>query len=163
MMIIIQTILEGLGLGALLMLICAVGIRNGAVNMVHFYSEKVQQRCVESGLTTKEKIKRKAIMLKVVCLPLYIAYLWICVYVLNGSQGFLTVFWQSFVIIFTMNLIDRFIIDELWVGHTKAWIIPGTEDLMPYITKTDKCKKWIASLVSSTAIPAVIAGIGILL
>lgn len=159
----LQVILEGLGLGVLLMVICAIGIRNGAVNMVHFYSEKVQQRCVELGLTTKEKIKRKAIMLKVVCLPLYIAYLWICVYVLNGSQGFLTVFWQSFVIIFTMNLIDRFIIDELWVGHTKAWIIHGTEDLMPYIAKTDKCKKWIASIVSSIVISAVIGGIGILL
>lgn len=159
----LQVILEGLGLGVLLMVICAIGIRNGAVNMVHFYSEKVQQRCVELGLTTKEKIKRKAIMLKVVCLPLYIAYLWICVYVLNGSQGFLTVFWQSFVIIFTMNLIDRFIIDELWVGHTKAWIIHGTEDLMPYIAKNDKCKKWIASIVSSIVISAVIGGIGILL
>lgn len=118
---------------------------------------------MELGLTTKEKIKRKAIILKFVCLPIYIAYLWICVYVLNGSHGFLTVFWQSFVIIFIMNLIDRFIIDELWVGHTKAWIIPGTEDLMPYITKTDKCKKWIASIVSSVAISAVIAGIGMLL
>ena len=28
-----NTILEGLGLGALLVLICAVGIRNGAVGM----------------------------------------------------------------------------------------------------------------------------------
>ncbi len=25
-----------------------------------------------------------------------------------------------------------------WVGHTKEWIIPGTEDLMPYITAKDK-------------------------
>ena len=23
-----------------------------------------------------------------------------------------------------------------WVGHTKAWIIPGTEDLRPYIPVT---------------------------
>ncbi len=159
----LQVILEGLGLGALLMLICAIGIRKGAVNMVHFYSDKVQQRCVELGLTTNEKIRQKAIILKVICLPLYIAYLWICVYVFNGSHGFLTVFRQSFVIIFIMNLIDRFIIDELWVGHTKAWIIPGTEDLMPYITKTDKRKKWIAGIVSSVAISAVVAGIGMLL
>lgn len=36
MMIIIKTAFEGLGLGALLMLICAIGIRKGAVNMVHF-------------------------------------------------------------------------------------------------------------------------------
>lgn len=36
-----------------------------------------------------------------------------------------------------MNLIDRFLIDGVWVGHTKAWTIPGTEDLKPYITAKD--------------------------
>ena len=34
----LQVILEGLGLGALLVLVCAVGIRKGAVGMVHLYS-----------------------------------------------------------------------------------------------------------------------------
>ena len=41
----LQVILEGLGLGALLALVCAVGIRKGAVGMVHLYSPAVQQRC----------------------------------------------------------------------------------------------------------------------
>ena len=45
----LQVILEGLGLGALLVLVCAIGIRKGAVGMVHFYSDKVQQRCIEPG------------------------------------------------------------------------------------------------------------------
>ena len=47
---ILQTILEGLGLGILLVLVCAVGIRKGAVGMVHLYSPAVQQRCVKLGL-----------------------------------------------------------------------------------------------------------------
>ena len=54
----LQVILEGLGLGALLVLVCAVGICKGAVGMVHLYSPAVQQRCVKLGLTTHEKIKR---------------------------------------------------------------------------------------------------------
>ena len=41
----LQTVLEGLGLGVLLIIICAVGIRKGAVGMVHLYSLAVQQRC----------------------------------------------------------------------------------------------------------------------
>ena len=41
----LQVILEGLGLGILLVLVCAVGIRKGAVGMVHLYSPAVQQRC----------------------------------------------------------------------------------------------------------------------
>ena len=43
----LQVILEGLGLGILLVLVCAVGIRKGAVGMVHLYSPAVQQRCVK--------------------------------------------------------------------------------------------------------------------
>ena len=51
----LQVILEGLGLGALLVLVCAVGIWKGAVGMVHLYSPAVQQRCVKLGLTTRKK------------------------------------------------------------------------------------------------------------
>lgn len=44
--LIIKTISEGLGLGVLLVLVCAFGIRKGAVGMVHLYSSEVQNRCV---------------------------------------------------------------------------------------------------------------------
>ena len=54
----LQTVLEGLGLGILLIIICAVGIRKGAVGMVHLYSPEVQERCITLGLTTHAKIKR---------------------------------------------------------------------------------------------------------
>jgi len=50
-----QVILEGLGLGALLVLVCAVGIRKGAVGMAHLYAPTVQERCVKLGLTTRVK------------------------------------------------------------------------------------------------------------
>lgn len=52
---ILKVILEGLGLGVLLILVCAFGIRKGAVGMVHLYSSEVQDRCVKLGLTTYEK------------------------------------------------------------------------------------------------------------
>ena len=54
----LQVILEGIGLGVLLILVCAIGIRKGAVGMVHLYSQEVQERCVTLGLTTHAKIKR---------------------------------------------------------------------------------------------------------
>ena len=41
---VLQTIAEGLGLGALLVIVCALGIRKGAVGMVHLYSPEVQER-----------------------------------------------------------------------------------------------------------------------
>lgn len=157
--LILKIILEGLGLGVLLVLVCAVGIRKGAVGMVHLYSREVQDRCVSLGLTTHEKIRRNALLFKVICVPGYIAYVLILVYAVNGASGFWTGFWQMLVILSVMNLIDRFLIDGFWVGHTKAWTIPGTEDLKPYITGKDKCKKWIFGTVGMAVIAAVLSAI----
>lgn len=39
--LIIKTVIEGLGLGILLVLVCAAGIRKGAAGMVHLYSRSV--------------------------------------------------------------------------------------------------------------------------
>ena len=75
----LQTILEGLGLGALLAAVCAVGIRKGAVGMVHLYDQTVQERCIVLGLTTKERIKRNALCFKAICIPIYLAYVLLCV------------------------------------------------------------------------------------
>ena len=150
----LQVILEGLELGILLVLVCAVGIRKGAVGMVHLYSPAVQQRCVKLKLTTHEKIKRNSLLFKAVCIPGYIGYVLVCV---NGAHGFAASFWQLLVILSVMNLIDRFLIDGYWVGHTNAWTIPGTEDLKPYITAKDKQKKWLFGTVGMAAIAAALA------
>ena len=154
-----KIVLEGLGLGVLLILVCAIGIRKGAVGMVHLYSPAVQQRCVQLGLTTCERIKRNALRFKAACVPGYIAYVLVCVYALNGARGFFAGFWQLLAILSVMNLIDRFLIDGYWVGHTNAWTIPGTEDLKPYITARDKVKKWIFGTAGMAVISAVLAAI----
>lgn len=156
---IVQLLLEGLGLGVLLVLVCAVGIRKGAVGMVHLYHQDVQNRCVELGLITHEKIKKNQAMFKLCCIPGYIAYVLVCVYAINGAHGFVQGFWQLLVILSIMNLIDRFLVDDFWVGQTQAWVIPGTEDLRPYINNRDKCKKWLFGTVGMAVISAALAGI----
>lgn len=160
--LILKTLVEGLDLGALLVLVCAVGIRKGAVGMVHLYSRQVQDRCVQQGLTTHERIRRSALRFKAVCLPGYIAYVLVCVYAVNGARGFWPGFWQLLVILSVMNLIDRFLVDGLWVGHTGAWVIPGTEDLRPYITGADKRRKWTFGTVGMAVISAALSGIMLL-
>lgn len=157
--LLLKVLLEGLGLGVLLVLVCAFGIRKGAVGMVHLYSPAVQDRCVELGLTTHERIKRNALRFKAICLPGYIAYVLLCVYALNGARGFAAGFWQLLGILSVMNLIDRFLVDDFWVGHTGEWTIPGTEDLKPYITAKDKCRKWIFGTVGMGVIAAALSGI----
>ena len=46
----LQVILEGLGLGILLVLVCAVGIRKGAVGMVHLYPMGQPFASIQQGL-----------------------------------------------------------------------------------------------------------------
>ena len=89
----LQVILEGIGLGVLLILVCAIGIRKGAVAWCILQPE-VQNRCITLGLTTHEKIKRNALLFKAICVPGYIAYVLVCVYAVNGAKGFVQGFWQ---------------------------------------------------------------------
>jgi hypothetical protein len=158
-MLVIKLILEGLGLGFQMYLICAIGIRNGAIGMVHLYDQKVQDRVIQLGMTTREAIRKRGARFRAVCLPAYMVYVLVCVYAVNGARGFLPGFWQGFVILSIMNLIDRFLIDEYWVGHTAAWVIPGTEDLRPYITAKDKKQKWIMGTVGMAFLAAILSGI----
>ena len=81
------------------------------------------------------------------------------VYAVNGARGFIAGFWQLLLILSIMNLIDRFLIDDYWVGHTKAWEIPGTEDLKPYISAAAKRKKWLFGTVGMVIIAAALSGI----
>ena len=158
-MLVVKLIAEGLVLGFLLYFICAIGIRNGAVGMVHLYDQKVQERVIALGLTTRDEIRKRSVRFKGLCLPGYLIYVLLCVYAVNGARGFWPGFWQGLVILSIMNLIDRFLIDDYWVGHTKDWIIPGTEDLRPYITAKDKKQKWIMGTVGMAVIAAVLSGL----
>ena len=117
----LQVILEGIGLGVLLILVCAIGIRKGAVGMVHLYSQEVQERCVTLGLTTHAKIKRNALIFKAVCVPGYIAYVLVCVYGINGARGFLAGFWQLLVILIHYES-DRPLFNR--------WLLGGTYERM---------------------------------
>ena len=156
---VLKIIIEGLILSALLVLFCAFGIRNGAVNMVFLYHPDVQERCIKNGLITEEKIRKNRKLFKGLGIPLYFIYVPACVYGINGTRGFWPGFWQMFAVLSIVNLVDRLLIDEYWVGHTRAWDIPGTEDLKPYINGEDKLRKWLFGTVGFALICAVLAGI----
>ncbi len=61
-----------------------------------------------------------------------------------------------------MGLFDRFFIDWYWVGHTKAWTIPGTEDLKPYIPRKTLIVKWVITIIGNPLIAAALAGVMLL-
>ena len=57
------------------------------------------------------------------------------------------------------GLFDRLFIDWYWVGHTKAWLIPGTEDIMPYIPKKALIQKWFKTLIGYPLVAVILSGI----
>ena len=152
-------IIEVLAMCFILLMICVVGIANGPVGCVYFYEPEVQERVVELGLTSKEKIKKDYALAGVFLFVPILVFIPAMVYFINGARGFMDIFVQITVILMIMGLFDRIFIDWFWVGKTKAWLIPGTEDLMPYIPKKTLIKKWVGTVVGYPMIAAVLAGI----
>lgn len=96
----VRIIIEGIGLSMFLFIVCAVGIKNGAVGMVHL-----------------------------------------------------------FAILSILNLFDRLVMDGYWVGRTKAWTIPGTEEYKPYINQKDKAAKWAMGTAGFAVLSAAVAAV----
>ena len=53
-------VIEGIVGCFILLISCVVGIAQGPVNLVSLYEKEVQERVVELGLITKEKIRKNA-------------------------------------------------------------------------------------------------------
>ena len=140
-------------------IIGVISISNGAVGGVALYENDVQERVVELGYTTKKKIKKSfVIMALAMYIPLFTLVPFM-VYYINGAHTFYDGFIQMTIIMWIVGIFDRLFIDWYWVGHTKAWNIPNTEDLKPYIPKKPLLVKWTFTIVGFPIIAAMIAGI----
>lgn len=150
-------LIEGIVMCFLLLITCVIGIANGPVGLVVLYEKNVQDRVVELGYTTKEKMKKSLIISSIAMFAPVVILVPLMVYYINGAIGFWDGFWQMTIILWIMGLFDRFFIDWYWVGHTKAWVIPKTEDLRPYIPTTVLIRKWVGTIIGFPIIAAVIA------
>ena len=152
-------LLEAAFLCFLLLLVCVIGIANGPAGLVVLYEQDVQDRVVELGYCTKAGLKRQ---FRITCIALFVPLLVLpplMVYGLNGAEGFWQGCWQMAVLLWIEGLFDRIFIDWYWVGRTKAWLIPGTEDLRPYIPTKVLCRKWLGTIVAYPLMAALLAGI----
>lgn len=162
-MLVSLLILEGIVMCFVLLITCVISISNGAVCGVALYENDVQERVVELGYTTKKKIKKSFIIMALAMyIPLFTLVPFM-VYYINGAHTFYEGFIQMTIIMWIMGVFDRLFIDWYWVGHTKAWEIPNTEDLKPYIPTKPLLVKWIFTIVGFPMIAAMIAGIATLI
>ncbi len=152
-------LIEGAVMCFVLLIVCVVGIANGPVGLVLLYENDVRERVVELGLTTKEQIKKNFMICSIALfVPLFLLPP-LMVYGINGATDFWDAFWQMSIILWIQGVFDRFFIDWYWVGKTKAWEIPGTEDLKPYIPLKTLIIKWASTILLNPLIAAIVAGV----
>ena len=150
-------LIEGIVLCFILLIFCVIGIADGPEKFTVFYEKNVQEKAIKLGYTTKKDIRKQTIISVIVLyLPCFTLVPFMVCYI-NGAKEFNDIFIQSLLIMYIMGLFDRFFIDLYWVEHTKAWNIPNTEELKPYIPKKMKVLKWIGTIVGFAIIALIIA------
>ncbi len=153
------SIIGGIVLSFVLLLVCVINIQNGPVGGVHYYEKPVQERVVEMGLITEKQIKRNLIWSTVVFMVALLIGAPLIVLHINHTNTFTDGFTQLLTMYLICGIFDRCFIDWYWVGHTKAWLIPGTEDLMPYIHKESWIKKIVLTIILYPVLAALISWI----
>ena len=152
-------IIEGIVVCFIVLLGCEIGIANGPQGMLFLYEKDVKERVYQIGLISEKEMIRNAKRFKFIGLGAIIVFLLVAVYGINGARGFWEGFWQMTAVLLVEGIFDRFFIDWYWVGHTKAWEIPGTEDLKPYIPKKAWVQKWLLTIVGFPILAAILSGI----
>ncbi|MBQ6067159.1 MAG: hypothetical protein IJK89_10085 [Clostridia bacterium] len=158
-MIILQLIL----FCALFTLTVKLGVGGNALNGLYFYPKPVQEKVFELGLTDRETVARKR---KRFIIPFFLVMLVSLVLIVglwNGARTFWAAYGQALLFLEVMNWYDGIVIDRLWVGHSKFWVIPGTEEI-PFVQTWKQVLKKRGVLTLIWIVGAVlVAGIVILI
>ena len=159
MIIVLQLIL----FCALFTLMVKIGVGSSALNGLYFYPEPVQEKVYELGLTDRETVARKRKRFMIAFFAVMVAALVLIIRVWNGIQDFEPAYLQALIFLEVMNWYDGIVIDRLWVGHSRFWVIPGTEEI-PFVQTWPQVlkKRGILTLIWIAG-AAVIAGIVALL
>ena len=148
---------------ALFTLMVKTGVGSSALNGLYFYPEPVQEKVYELGLADRETVARKRKRFMIAFFAVMVAALVLLIRVWNGIQDFEPAYLQALIFLEVMNWYDGIVIDRLWVGHSRFWVIPGTEEI-PFVQTWPQVlkKRGILTLIWIAG-AAVIAGIVALL
>lgn len=144
-------------------LMVKIGVGNNALNGLYFYPKPVREKVYALGLTDRETVARKRKRFMIAFFAVMAAALILIIRVWNGVHAFRQAYLQALLFLEVMNWYDGIVIDRLWVGHSRFWIIPGTEAIPFVQTWPQVLKKRIILSVIWIAGAAVIAGIVVLL
>ena len=107
-------------------------VRGGVIDGLYFYPKIVQERTIEIGLTTKEVMQRKKKIFMTEFYIIMLVALVLIIGVLHRVSDFKTAYLLALLFLEVMNWYDGIVIDKIWVGHSKFWILAGCEEL-PFV------------------------------
>ena len=128
----IRLILQLILYCALFTLMVKYAVRGGAIDGLYFYPKSVQDRAIKIGLTDRDTMNRKRKRFMTLFYVVMLAALVLIIALWNRVRDFRTAYLQALLFLEVMNVYDGIVIDKLWVGNSKFWLLPGCEDL-PYI------------------------------
>lgn len=117
----------------------------------------MQDRTIELGLIGRNEMNRKRKRFTISFYIVMLAVLVLIIGVWNGVTGFVEAYLQALLFLEVMNVYDGVVIDKLWVGYSKFWVLPGLED-MPYVQTWRQVLKKRSMLALIWVAGAAIAG-----
>ena len=159
MLIILQLVLYCLLFTAMV----KYAVRGGAVDGLYFYPKAVQKRAFEIGMSSPALMAKKRIRFMLPFCVVLLAALLLTIGLWNRQVTFSTAYFQALLFLEVMNWYDGIVIDRLWVGYSKFWILPGTEDI-PFLQTWPQVmkKRGLLTLVWIVG-AAIVAGLVVLI
>ena len=128
MLLIIQLILYCL----LFFLMVKAAVKDNGMNCLYFYPPAFIDEAARRGLADKDETMKRGKRFMVPFCIVMLAALVAILSLWNRVTDFWTAYVQSYLFLVVMNWFDGIVIDRLWVGHGKIWVIEGMEGV-PYL------------------------------
>ena len=138
-------------------------VLGGAVKGLYFYPKTVQDRAIALGLTDRETVDRKRKRFMTAFYLVMLADLVLIIGAWNGISTFGAAYWQALLFLEVMNVYDGVMIDKLWVGHSRFWVLPGLEDVPFVQTWRQVLKKRSLLALIWTAGAAIVGGLVVII
>ena len=140
-------------------LMVKIAVGGNPLNGLYFYPKPVQEKVFALGMTDRETVARKRKQFMIPFVLVMLSALVLIIGLWNGVCRFWPAYWQALLFLEVMNWYDGICIDRLWVGHSRFWIIPGTEDI-PFVQTWPQVlkKRGILTLIWIAG-AAIVAGI----
>ena len=143
-MLIVQIVLYCL----LFVVLVKCAVRDNGIHCMYFYPKNYIDEAQKRGIINKEETMKKGKRFMFLFCILMLVSLVMIIACWNHVEDFKTAYIQSALFLVITNWFDGIVVDQLWVGHSKIWVVQGMEDV-PYVKscKNVIVKRTIASIL----------------